>query len=139
MMPKNSSEAVRSILIGALALAGLLVDTEAANAGVGASSCPSNAIAVVPGSSIQEAVEGAADGAVFCLKSGIHRGQAIRPRPGQRFYGEDQTVLNGSQLLTGFRRDGDYWVVDSQLRRLRKHGECLPTAPHCNQPVTMFI
>src|SRR5438876_859060 len=115
---------MKSILIGALALAGLLFDAEAASAGVSDSSCPDNAIAVAPGTPIQEAVERAREGAVFCLRNGVHRAQAIRPRPGQRFYGEGQTVLNGSRLLTGFRREGDYWAVGSQLQRLRKHGEC---------------
>ena len=58
---------------------------------------------------------------------------------GQRFYGEGQTVLNGSRLLTGFRREGRYWVANSQLQRVPKHGECLPSAPACNQPEALFI
>jgi hypothetical protein len=139
MVPKSSSAAVRSIVIGVLALASFLFDAEAANAGVSGSSCPDNAIAITPGSLIQDAVERAGQGAVFCLKNGVHRAQAIRPRPGQRFYGEGQTVLNGSRLLTGFQRKGDHWAVATQLQRLRKHGECLPTAPLCSQPEAMFI
>ena len=67
---------------------GLLVVAEAAISDVNGSSCPCDAIAVVPGASIQAAVDFAGDGAAFCLRKGIHRAQAIRPRPKQRFYGE---------------------------------------------------
>jgi hypothetical protein len=93
------------------------------------SSCPFDAIAVEPGNSIQAAVDFAGDGAVFCLKKGIHRAQAVRPRAGQLFYGEGETVLNGSRLLDGFRREGRYWVANSQLQRVPKHGACLPKRP----------
>ena len=76
--------------------------------------CPSGAVAVTPGRSIQTAVNQAGPNAVFCLKKGIHRAQAVRPRAGQSFYGEGETVLNGSRLLTDFRREGSYWVANSQ-------------------------
>jgi hypothetical protein len=94
------------MLVGALVLCSLfLIAGEAANSGVSSSSCPPNAIAIEPGALIQATVDLAGDGAAFCLKNGIHRAQAVRPRPKQRFYGEGQTVLNGSRLLTGFRRE----------------------------------
>jgi hypothetical protein len=103
------------------------------------SSCPFDAIAIEPGAAIQAVVDRAGDGAGFCLKTGIHRAQAIRPRSKQRFYGEDHAVLNGSRLLTGFGREGGYWLVSSQIQPGPKHGECLPSAPHCNQPEALFI
>ena len=111
----------------------------AALAGIDSSSCPLDAIAVEPGNSIQSAVDRAGVGAVFCLKKGIHRVQAVRPQAGQRFHGEGETVLNGSLLLDGFRREGRYWLVNSQLQRVPKHGECLPSAPACGQPQAVFI
>jgi Right handed beta helix region len=126
-------------LIGTFALCSLLIAAVAAFVDVNISSCPLNAIAVEPGNSIQAAVEFAGDGAVFCLKKGIHRAQAVRPRAGQRFYGEGETVLNGSRLLDGFRREERYWVANSQLQRVPKHGECLPSAPACDQPEAVFI
>ena len=129
----------RRTLIGALMLCILLIVAEAAIFHVNRSSCPHDAIAVEPGASIQAAVDFAGDGAVFCLRNGIHRAQAVRPRPKQRFYGEGRTILNGSRLLADFRREGGYWTVSSQLRRGPKHGECLPTAPACNQPEALFI
>jgi hypothetical protein len=127
------------MLIGALVLCSLLIAAEAANSGVNGSSCPLNAIAIEPGALIQATVDLAGDGAALCLKNGIHRAQAVRPRPKQRFYGEGQTILNGSRLLTGFRREESYWVASSQLRRSPKHGECLPSAPICNQPEALFL
>ena len=135
----NPSVSTRRMLIGTLVLCILLIVAEAAIFDVNSSSCPPDAIAVEPGASIQTAVDFAGDGAVFCLKSGVHRAQAVRPRSKQRFYGEGQTVLNGSWLLTGFRREEGYWAVSSQLQRRPKHGECLPSAPICNQPEALFI
>ena len=129
----------RRTLIGALVVCIPLIGPEAAIFHVNRSSCPHDAIAVEPGASIQAAVDFAGDGAVFCLRNGIHRVQAVRPRPKQRFYGEGRTILNGSRLLADFRREGGYWTVSRQLRRGPKHGECLPTAPACNQPEALFI
>ena len=106
---------------------------------VGDAPCPLGAIAVEPSASIQAAVDSAGDGAVFCLKNGMHRMQVVRPRPGQSFYGEGRTVLNGSRLLTDFSREGRYWVVSGQLQRGRKHGECSRTGPACNMPEGVFI
>jgi Right handed beta helix region len=129
----------RRTLIGTLMLCILLIVAEAAIFHVNRSSCPHDAIAVEPGASIQAAVDFAGDDAVFCLRNGIHRAQAVRPGPKQRFYGEGRTILNGSRLLADFRREGGYWTVSSQLRRGPKQGECLPTAPACNQPEALFI
>src|SRR5260370_9044614 len=53
--------------------------------GVADEPCPPSAIAVEPGASIQAAVARAGDGTAFCLKNGIPRMQAIRPKPGQSF------------------------------------------------------
>jgi len=128
-----------TVLLTGLVFCGLMIASEATRAGVNSSPCPANAIAIAPHALIQGAVDLAGDGAAFCLKNGIHRAQAVRPRSKQRFYGEGQTVLNGSQLLTGFRRDGQYWMTNSRLQPRAKHGECLPRAPLCNQPEALFI
>jgi hypothetical protein len=102
-------------------------------------SCPAGAVAIEPGASIQAAVDRAGDGAVFCLKDGIYRAQAVRPRARQRFVGEGHAVLNGSNLVTGFRREGRYWVAANPFQLGRQHGECLPSAPTCDRPQTLFI
>jgi hypothetical protein len=135
----NSSASGRGMLTGAAVACGLLLAAGPANAGVNSSPCPRNAIAIEPGALTQVTVDRAGDGAAFCLKNGIHRAQAVRPRPRQRFYGEGRTVLNGSRLLTGFSREEGYWAASSQLQRRPKHGQCLPSAPLCNEPHALFI
>jgi Right handed beta helix region len=129
----------RRIVTGALVLCGPLIGAGDAIFDADGSFCPLDAIVVEPGTSIQAAVDFAGDGAVFCLKNGVHRAQTVRPRPGQRFYGEGRTVLNGSQLVADFRREEGYWVASIQLRHSTKHGECLPSAPACNQPEALFL
>jgi len=101
--------------------------------------CPADAIAVMPGNSIQTAVDQAGPNAAFCLKNGVHRIQVVRPLDGQSFYGEGSTILNGSRLLTKFSRDGSSWVANGQTQRGQKHGECLKTAPACDLPEAVFI
>jgi hypothetical protein len=107
--------------------------------GVASSPCPRDAIAVEPGASIQLAVDHAGEGVAFCLKNGIHRVQVIRPRRGQSFHGEGQTVLNGSRLLASFSREGRYWVASGQEPRGRKDGMCTKEAPACNLSEGLFI
>jgi hypothetical protein len=101
--------------------------------------CPPGAITVEPGASIQTAVDRAGDGATFCLKNGIHRMQAVRPRPRQSFHGEGETVLNGSVLLTAFSRSGRYWVATWRQLRVRRRGACMKTAPACDFPESLFV
>lgn len=138
-MADTRSSTTRAKWIGTVAFSSLLIAAVAAFVDVNSSSCRFDAIAVEPGNSIQAAVDFAGDGATFCLKKGTHRAQAVRPRAGQIFYGEGETVLNGSRMLDGFRREERYWVANSQLQRVPKHGECLPSAPACDQPQTVFI
>jgi parallel beta-helix repeat protein len=102
-------------------------------------SCPRGAIEVEPGTSIQAAVDSAGEGAAFCLKNGVHRIQVIRPKSGQSFHGEGQTVLTGSRLLTTFSREGRYWVAAGQKQRGRRHGRCAKEAPACNLPEGLFL
>jgi hypothetical protein len=111
----------------------------AAQSGVLGEPCPVATIAIEPGASIQAAVDRAGDGAAFCLKNGTHRIQAIRPLPNQRFYGEGQTILNGSRLLTRFVREDNYWVARDQWQRGQRRGECAKEAPGCNLPEGLFI
>jgi hypothetical protein len=127
----------RRTVIGTLGFCSVLI--AATFIEVNSSARPRDAIAIEPGSSIQAAVDIAGEGAIFYLKKGVHRAQAVRPRSGQTFYGESGTVLNGSRLLDGFRREKTYWVANSQLQRVPRRGECLPSAPACDQPEAVFI
>ena len=138
-MTASSSRAAESgIGLSTLTLCGLLLTVGAALAGVDDASCPRGAIDVLPGNPVQAAVDQAGEGAVFCLKSGIHRAQAIRPRARQMFYGEAGTILNGSLPVEGFAREADHWVATSRLQRVGKSGECVPSAPACDRPQAVF-
>ncbi|MCA6122018.1 right-handed parallel beta-helix repeat-containing protein [Bradyrhizobium sp. WSM 1704] len=129
----------RIVAVALLALAILPAAAAPLRAGVIDSRCPPGAIAVEPGAAIQPAVERAGEGAAFCLKNGIHRVQAVRPKSGQTFSGEGQTILNGSRLLTAFSRDGRYWVASGQDQRGQKHGRCARDAPACDLPEAVFM
>lgn len=94
---------------------------------------------VAPSASIQAAVQHAPAGAVFCLENGIYRGQTIRPKSRQSFYGEGKTILNGSRIVTGLHREGAYWVADWQGLHAPPHGMCDPSAPACNIPEGVFL
>ena len=58
---------------------------------------------------------------------------------GQSFYGEGNTVLNGSRLLTQFSREGSLWAAGGQTQRGQRHGECTKTAPACDLPEAVFF
>jgi hypothetical protein len=139
MMAWVRSSTARRTVVGALGFCGVLIATSVAFVEVNSTSCPLDAITIEPGSAIQAAVDLAGEGAVFCLKRGVHRAQAVRPRAGQMFYGESGTVLNGSNLVDSFRREKNFWVANSQLQHVPRHGECLPSAPACDQPQAVFI
>jgi hypothetical protein len=125
--------------VAALLLGGIMIAGGAVLLGANTSPCHRDAIPVEPGASIQTAVDFAGDGAVFCLKNGVHRAQAVRPRARQRFYGEGRTVLNGSSLVTAFTREEGYWTASAELRGGSRHGECLPSAPACDRPEALFL
>jgi hypothetical protein len=110
-----------------------------ATVGVQSASCLGGAIAIWPGPSIEAAVGGWADSAVFCPKNGIHRAPAVRPRPRQHAYREGATILNGSRPLTAFQREDRYWVASSQPLSAPKYAECLSSAPACDRPDALFI
>ena len=130
-LPCTTRTVASSSRVPQLALVQLLFATAIAlpttSSSLAETRCPPGAITVEPGASIQAAVDRAGDGGTFCLKSGIHRMQAVRPRPRQSFHGEGQTILNGSVLLTDFSREGRYWVASWRALRVRQRGECAKT------------
>jgi hypothetical protein len=116
-----------------------LVSAAPALCGIVDEPCPADAIPVLPGEPIQAAVDRAGVGAAFCLKNGVHRSQAVRPRANQRFYGEGRTILNGSRRLTDFSRGGNYWVAGGQNQQGRRVGSCVRSMPACNLPEAVFV
>jgi hypothetical protein len=101
--------------------------------------CPSKAIEVLPGQSIQSAADKAGEGAAICLKAGTHRLQKVAPLPRQRFYGEPGAILNGAKLLTKFKKEGQFWTADVGKFRESRHGLCKPDNETCNFTNRLFI
>jgi hypothetical protein len=101
--------------------------------------CPSGSTAIYPGQSIQLAVDGNVAGATFCIKSGTHRLQEIRPKSYQSFIGESGAVLSGAKLLTAFTREGSYWVAAGQTQGGTLSGACRDAYPRCNRAENLFI
>jgi hypothetical protein len=134
----ETRRAMAATVLVSLLLGGLSVG-HVVGRGDGGSACPHEAVSIEPGESIQAAVNLAGDGATFCLRNGVHRGQSVRPQQGQRFYGEGNTILNGTVLLTDFRREGSYWTATNVFPRSQPHGECLPSAPACKHPEALFL
>jgi hypothetical protein len=129
----------REALLAGLLVLQVLAMTIRTEAGSFDAPCPAGAISIEPGGSIQAAVEEAGEGAGFCLKNGIHRLQVVRPKAGQSFHGQGQTILNGSRLLTSFSREGRYWVATGQQQRGRKRGRCAKEAWSCSLPEAVFL
>ena len=103
--------------------------------------CPAGAISLPVGSNIGQRAQAAPEGAVFCIRTGIHRLQQVRPRDRQKFYGEAGAIMNGAQRITRFEREGVYWVATGQTQRGIRHAtqECLPERPRCSYPEAFFI
>jgi hypothetical protein len=75
-------------------------------------------IALAPGADLQHAIDAAGDGTVFCLAAGTYRvARSIEPKDGMQLLGEGpgRTVLDGSEVLTGWVRNGDVWWAPARL------------------------
>jgi parallel beta-helix repeat protein len=129
-----------AVLAAALASGGPALAGELPGRGVGARPCPVEAVPVEPGRLVQAAVDAAPTGAAFCLKDGVHRMQVVRPKAGQRFYGEGGAVLSGARLLTKFAREGSYFVAEFAARGgWRPRGTCTAAVPACDLPQTLYL
>jgi parallel beta-helix repeat protein len=68
-------------------------------------------------------------GTAFVVAAGVHRGQSLQPRDGDRFTGEPGAVLSGAEVLdpAAFRRDADgRWVLGGREEVPRTTGETDP-------------
>lgn len=101
--------------------------------------CPKGSVNIKVGTSIEKASQGAPDGAVFCIRAGVHRMQSIFPKSKQQFIGQPGAVLNGSMVVTGFRKEADRWRVKTKAPQHKRIGTCLPTSPNCNVGHGVFI
>jgi hypothetical protein len=96
-------------------------------------------IAIAPGESIQAAVGKNPAGATFLIKPGVHRLQSVQPKAGDTFVGEPGAMLSGAQELSGFQREGRWWVASIRVERVESKGECGPDSPGCTLPEDLFI
>jgi parallel beta-helix repeat protein len=85
---------------------------------------------VLPGDDVSAVVEAAELHTSFCLKKGLHRlTRPIVPKDGQTVQGEPGTVIDGSRVLSGFRRSGGHWVADGYLpAQPIRRGMCRPAS-----------
>jgi hypothetical protein len=136
---KGGSAGVKDLAGNPLAVDKAWSFTTVASTPPGGTTCPSGAIVVSPGTSIQSVVDANATGASLCLQAGVHRLQSIRPKDGNTFTGEPGTVLSGARLLTSFAKSGNYWVASGQTQQGTVHGQCQPGYARCSYPEQLFI
>jgi len=106
---------------------------------VAGSTCPANASRIGPEQSLAEAAARGPLGAAFCIASGIHRMQVVRPKAGQRFFGETGAILNGARILSDFRQVNGSWVAREQAPVGVPRGMCAPGREGCDLPVGVFL
>jgi hypothetical protein len=72
-----------------------------------------------PGDDPQAVIQAAGPGASVCFQSGIYRlSTALRPLSGQRLTFQRGAVLSGARVVTGWQREGAYWVLTGQTQSL---------------------
>ncbi|MCV9935359.1 right-handed parallel beta-helix repeat-containing protein [Boseaceae bacterium BT-24-1] len=106
---------------------------------VASAPCPAASILVAVGASIQALVDKAPPGATFCIAAGTHRAQLVAPKDRQIFIGQPGAVLNGAELVTDIRREGDFWATPTPKLAVTAFGTCLPQRPRCNDPQRFFL
>jgi parallel beta-helix repeat protein len=95
-------------------------------------------IEILPESDIQSAVDAAPPGSSFLLKSGVHRSRIVSPKDGNTFTGETGAVVNGSTVLTGWKKDGKRWVTSCPPAGPTHGGMCVAGFPRCDHPEELF-
>ncbi len=96
-------------------------------------------VAVLPGDSIQAAVDANPPGTTFLIRTGTHRNQSVRPKEGQMFVGEPGALMTGAEEITGWAPDGAWWSVGDQAREARVFGHCEADTPRCNHTNDLFV
>jgi parallel beta-helix repeat protein len=79
-------------------------------------------VVVLPGQSIQAAVNAKPAGTTFILKAGTHTRQSIIPKSGDVFLGEAGTVLDGQGAAYAFSKGGTPYPSNVTIRGLKITG-----------------
>jgi hypothetical protein len=82
-------------------------------------------------------------GTTYILKTGTHRQQTVMPKSGDKFYGETETVLEGSSVIAGWTASGGRWFHDQAHSSPTSYGEgdaaCwLTIHPRCGEDRELF-
>jgi parallel beta-helix repeat protein len=96
-------------------------------------------VAVLPGESIQAAVDANPPGTTFLIRTGLHRNQTVRPKDGQMFVGEPGAILTGAETIAGWTPDGAWWSIGGQTRSPRIVGHCEAASPRCHHTNDLFV
>jgi parallel beta-helix repeat protein len=94
--------------------------------------------AILPGQSIQSAVNANGAGTTFIIKAGVHRLQSVTPKSGNTFWGEPGAVLNGARLLTSWQGSGP-WYHSVTFLSVGTAGSCRAGFEMCKDPNDIFI
>jgi parallel beta-helix repeat protein len=122
----------REIVVATLVLFAALLHPPAARADV----------VVRPGDDLAALVDAHPPGTAFRIAAGVHRGQQVRPKDGDRFTGEVGAVLSGAVVLEGWQREGAYWTLPVALEAGQAHGACDPRIAGyegCRLPEDLFF
>jgi parallel beta-helix repeat protein len=98
-------------------------------------------VTVTTSDDVQEVIDAHPPGTTFCLAAGIYRLEApLEPKDGDALIGDQGTVLNGSKVLTGWRKNGSVWSTTGFLPAAPgNQGECLESAPTCAYTEDVFV
>ncbi len=93
-----------------------------------------------PGDNLQGLVDQHSSGTSFDLAPGTYRLQSVVPKDGDTFVGEEGAVLSGAQPVTGFTKQGQYWVASVSIQAAGPtRGQCDASHPECTDPHDLFL
>jgi hypothetical protein len=80
-------------------------------------------------------------GTTYCVARGVHRlARPLVPQRGDALLGRPGAVLNGSRVLSGWRRVEGGWSTSAHLPpHPSRHGECRTNRPECTFTEDVFL
>ena len=93
------------------------------------------------GNRLQSAIDGNPSGTTFCLDAGLYRlTSGLNPKAADRFVGQLGTVIDGSELLSGWVQVGGFWVHQGGTQQPASlPGSCADGTDACKYPDDVFI
>jgi parallel beta-helix repeat protein len=100
---------------------------------------PDSVEGVLPGESIQAAVDAAPEGAEIVIGSGHHRLQTVHPKSAQTITGAPGAVMSGAMILTDFAEQEGGWVHRGISAEGERRGVCVDEESACEFPEDLYI